>query len=94
MYTGKAISDAKVWNTPGGQQISQVKNGTLIKADNTTTYSGVKYLHLTSPVLGWSKAMWFSYSESTIPPLPGPIVVHQISVYDDGKISVDGGNPY
>lgn len=73
-YTGKATTvPAKVWKSIGGAEINRITVlGTAIKADAEQTVSGVKYLHLTSPFVGWSKAQWFQYSPVTTPPPPPP----------------------
>lgn len=98
-YTGKAIQDAKVWATVGGQQVNTIKTGTSIRADQEVIVSGVKYLRLTSPYFGWSKAQWFLYSITTTPPPPPPppppeptvTLKHTIKIYTDGSYQVDDG---
>lgn len=99
IYTGTAKQNADVWNIPGGSKVTFVRQGSSIRADQKTLYSGTYYLHLTSPVVGWSKDIWFNYSESVIqppPPPPGPTVTvtHKIDILSNGKISIDGGNSF
>lgn len=66
-------SPAKVWSSIGGSQTSAITVlGTPVRIDAEQTVSGVKYVHLTSPVAGWSKAMWFNYSPVVVEPPPPP----------------------
>jgi len=68
-YTGKCTTTAKVWKSIGGERIyPDVTLGAPIKADGKQG----EYLHLTSPIVGYSKAVWFQYSEVTTPPPPPP----------------------
>jgi len=77
-YTGKCTSTAKVWADAGDVRVyPDVSLGAAIKADSIKIVSGTKYIHLTSPIVGWSKAEWFAYSEVVtpmFPPSPPPVV--------------------
>jgi hypothetical protein len=67
-YTGTCKMIAKVWESIGGlRTYPDVRAGQAIAADARQG----EYLHLTSPVVGWSKAIWFDYKE-TGTPLPTP----------------------
>lgn len=100
-FVGKAVQDAKVWREIGGTQIGTIRSGTSFRADAEQVVSGVKYLRITVPYIGWSKAQWFLYSvEAPLPPPPPPpepdptiTLTHTIDVYSDGSIYIDG-KPY
>jgi len=90
-YTGRCLTTAKVWKSIGGERVyPDVTIGTAITADAKQG----EYLHLTSPVVGWSKAIWYQYSEVSEPPPPPPptgiIKTHDIEVYSDGSVKIDG----
>lgn len=73
MYKGTCKVEAKVWRDVGMAQIDTVQAGKLITADIEKVVSGVKYLHLLTPVNGWSKALWFAYAPvTTTPPTEPP----------------------
>lgn len=99
-WTGRSKVVAKVWRDVGLLQVASIPAGTDVSGDQSKVVSGVKYLHVTTPAnyFGWTKAEWFNYTEGTPPPPPPPpeeptiVKTHQIDVYSDGKISVDG-NP-
>lgn len=95
-YKGVCTQLAKVWSSIGGAQISEVKVNQSITGDSETIVSGTKYIHLTSPINGWSKAQWFNYSIVTEPPPPPPpstvTLKHTIEVYSDGSLKVDGNS--
>jgi GH25 family lysozyme M1 (1,4-beta-N-acetylmuramidase) len=76
-YMGKCTTTAKVWADVGGlRKYPDVWVGAAIKADGTKPVAGVKYIHLTSPIVGWSKAEWFAYTEVVVvPPPPPPVVI-------------------
>lgn len=93
-FEGKAKELAKVWNGIGGARVyPDVLPNQLIKADAEQTASGIKYIHLTSPTIGWSKASWFDYRPVIVTdpePDPGPEpttkkIVKSILTYDDGS---------
>jgi GH25 family lysozyme M1 (1,4-beta-N-acetylmuramidase) len=72
-FVGKCTTTAKVWRGIGGERVyPDVWVGAPIRADGEQTVSGVKYLHLTSPIMGWSKAVWYEYRQETTPPPPPP----------------------
>src|SRR3990172_481091 len=82
-YTGRCITTAKVWKSIGGERVyPDITIGTSIIADAKQG----EYLHLTSPVIGWSKAVWYQYSiVDTPPPPPNITKTHDIDVYSDGS---------
>jgi GH25 family lysozyme M1 (1,4-beta-N-acetylmuramidase) len=68
-YSGKCTTTAKVWNAIGGERVyPDVSVNTPIRADAKQG----EYLHLISPVIGWSKAVWFYYVVDSNPPPPPP----------------------
>lgn len=93
-YEGICSEVAKVWNQPGGSTrvYPDVRPGQNIRADERRQVSGIWYLHLTSPVSGWSKAQWFDYHEvSNPPPDPDPEPTEDfIEVYVNGTLRVSG----
>jgi GH25 family lysozyme M1 (1,4-beta-N-acetylmuramidase) len=93
-YRGTCITTAKVWNQPGGSTrvYPDIRVGEDIEADERRQVSGIWYLHLTSPTLGWSKAQWFDYEEDTIPPPPPPPDMTEdfIEVYVNGVLKLSG----
>lgn len=96
-YEGTCKEVAKVWSQPGGSTrvYPDVKAGQDIRADARQQVSGVWYLHLTSPVSGWSKAQWFDYHEVTTPPPPPPPPDPEptddtIEVYVNGVLKISG----
>lgn len=97
LLTGKCTTQAKVWKDVGLLQVGTVQAGQQVAGDAEKIVSGEKYIRLTSPVFGWSKARWFSYSIVTTPPPEespptGPTRTHTVEVYSDGSLKVDG-NP-
>lgn len=100
-FTAKCTDDRnKFWVSIGGDNTNQtVKSGQDVRGDAESTVAGVKYLHITYPIVGWTKAIWFSaltYVTPTEPPPPPPPTVtktHDIEVFSDGSIKIDG-NPY
>jgi GH25 family lysozyme M1 (1,4-beta-N-acetylmuramidase) len=95
-FEGKANETAKVWATIGGARVyPDVTANQSIKADAEQTVAGTRYIHLKSPIIGWSKAQWFSYHPVTTPP-PDPdpepdpppaakAVVKGVLHFDDGS---------
>jgi hypothetical protein len=87
-YTGRCTTTAKVWRTIGGERVyPDVTIGNPIRADAKQG----EYLHLTAPVSGWSKAIWFQYLEVVIPPPveppPAGIVIESVTVnYTEGGV--------
>lgn len=99
-FAGKCTDgNNKFWETVGGANTNKtVKDGTSVSGDKRATVSGILYIHVTSPVVGWTKKQWFDVTYGTTPPPPPPpdepTKTHTIDFYSDGKISVDGSNPY
>lgn len=94
-FTGKCIDgNNKVWDTIGGEVQTSIKLNTSVSGDKRSTVAGILYLHLTSPVVGWTKKQWFDVTYGTTPPPTQPpdqpTKTHTIDVFTDGKISVDG----
>lgn len=91
----------KFWESIGGANTNQtVSVGQEVDGDDEQTVAGVKYLHITSPISGWTKAQWFgplTYIDVPPPPPPPPpptiTKTHDIEVFSDGSIKIDG-NPY
>lgn len=97
-FEGKSTyAPAKVWEAPGKTQVDLIPVlGTFVRIDAEQTVSGVKYVHLTYPTVGWSKAIWFKYAPVVVnpppPPPPDPTVTlkHTIEVYSNGSLKIDG----
>ncbi len=89
-FEGKciAVDPAKVFSSIGGPRVyPDIKKDTSIKADVEQIASGVKYLHLTSPVIGWSKALQYEYHLVESVPLPPPAPVDEYILYfKDGNV--------
>lgn len=66
-YTGKCTTTAKVWKVIGGERIYP---DVTLNAPITADAKQGEYLHLVSPIVGWSKAVWFDYEQTTDPPVP------------------------
>lgn len=99
MYRGTTNSLAKIWNSVGGQQITSVPSGTTVTGDAPGANG---YTYLRTPQAGFTKTMWLSnYNVVTAPPPPPPppppdgqpTLTHEIDIFSDGSITIDG-NPY
>lgn len=69
--------------------------GTNIRSDIEQTVSGIKYIHIVSPKVGWSKAQWYNLTPVVVepPPPPDPEPTEDlVEVYINGvkKVSVVG----
>jgi len=84
-YKGVCETVAKVWEVIGGKRVyPDVKENQTIRGDAEKTVAGKKYLHLTSPIVGWSVASWFTYTVEATPvpgdpptippPIPDPVI--------------------
>ncbi len=74
-FTGTCTDGSnKVWSSIGGTQIGNVKDGSSVRGDRRASVAGILYLHLTSPIVGWTKKQWFNvvYQTEPVPPPPPP----------------------
>lgn len=71
MYSGRVNVLAKVWDSIGGRQTGELRPGTSVTGDAPL---GSGYVHLRSPVDGWTKKLWlYPYAEAPVtPPPPEP----------------------
>lgn len=74
---GKCINgNNKAWGTIGGQVLGAYLNNAPVAIDNETTVAGVKYVHITAPLVKgiacWSKAQWFAYAPVVVDPPTDP----------------------
>lgn len=77
-YTGKFKTDGKVWQTIGGVVLATPKAGTAIKGDAIVAGSDEQsYMHLTAPIVGYTKVSFLTYVMDgvTPPPPPPPAVI-------------------
>jgi len=101
-WEGTCDEVAKMWDSIGGARVylsgTDMKVGTNVKINWEGSVSGIKYVRLTSPIGAYSKAEWFNYHPVVIDPDPEPeptptvIKTHDIEIYSDGSIKVDGNS--
>lgn len=90
-FSAKCTTQAKVWSDVGGANLNHdIKVGETVYGDSEKSVSGVVYLHLNSPISGWTKKQWFSVTYTPDPdPDPTPIptekkIVKSTVTFDDG----------
>lgn len=90
-FSAKCTSLAKVWSDIGGANLNHdIKVGETVYGDGEKSVSGVAYLHLNSPISGWTKKQWFSVTYTPDPdPDPTPVptekkIVKSTILFDDG----------
>ena len=83
-YTGVAKDqgiELKVWAVIGGRQVGTVQPAQIIHADILREVNEIKYLHITSPIVGWTRADWFSYSADPAVKVPFAITIKGFKPY-------------
>lgn len=88
-------TDAKLWRYSNGtSQIDTIKSGTKVIGD---AFTSSEYVRLTQPI-GYTKKIWLKAVTVEPPPPPPPppdeptiIKTHTIDIYNNGRISIDGG---
>lgn len=70
MYQGKTSVVAKLWKSPGVDQIATIPAGTSVTGDAPRADG---YVYLRSPRAGWTKKIWLlNYVLIVVPPPPPP----------------------
>lgn len=71
MFTAQClVSDNKVWRDVGKPYVGNVQRGTSARGDAEKIVSNTKYIHLVSPVEGWTKKQWFNVIYDAPAPVP------------------------
>lgn len=90
-YTANA--DVKLYKYPGTLFRDTLRKGERVVSTNSRD----GWLQIDAPARFasfWGEAKYFT-PVSVEPPLPpSAVLTHEIDVYDDGKIAVDGGEPF
>ena len=86
MYIGKFKMDGKIWASIGGGSIATPKAGTEIKGDALIVAPEGSFMHLTVPMMGYTKTSFLSYTTESPPPPPPSSGGHIVEVFIDGVL--------
>lgn len=93
-YKGVTSAPADVFDAIGGKYLKTLPSNVAVTGDKMSLVSGINYLHLTSPMIGWTKVKWLIVTEDTPTTPPPPPVTPPAVEKRHIHIEVEGFKPF